>query len=314
MTVLDYAIRLGRLLRTTEEGIELLTLKADIEKKYNTNCIFSEYENFAEKETSRYYFYSWDMAYQTFLGVLEDEQMEHRELFLPTAKLISSDDTIKAFSQSANSFGHIFEKLVAIIISGGKCDTIIPNTWKYKVKTAISDVQVAVSRTLLPKAIATFYQNNQSLNNNTATQKYLTEREEKNWLPFSQEALKMIADNPNVCQEEKMLYEKLYLIMEVVKKGIFYGFWEMINEVSEEELITYDKLNSPPLQEVSFVHRNNSSSFFGKGWLYKIQINGNPIFFMAHQKNVHFGGNNNSTTVSGIVYPTDDRGLFEKLK
>ena len=149
--------------------------------------------------------------------------------------------------------------------------------------------------------------------NNAASQKYLKEREEKKLLPFSQEALKMIADAYDVCQEEKMLYEKMYLIMEVVKKGVFYGFWEMINEISEDELIKYDELNSSPLQEVSFVHKNNYSSFFGRGWLYKVQLNSKYIFFLAHQKSVNFGGDNDSSTVSGIVYPAEDKGLFEKV-
>ena len=313
MTVLDCAMRLGRLLRKTEEGSALLALKSSIEEKYDTNDDFSEYERFAEKSTSRYYFYSWDMAYQTFLSVLEDEGMEHRESLLPTAELVSSDDKIDEFSKAAVSFGHVFEKLVAVIISGGKYDKIIPDTWKYKIRTAISDVQVAVERTLLPRTLVTFYQKNRNMLNNAASQKYLKEREEKKLLPFSQEALKMIADAYDVCQEEKMLYEKMYLIMEVVKKGVFYGFWEMINEISEDELIKYDELNSSPLQEVSFVHKNNYSSFFGRGWLYKVQLNSKYIFFLAHQKSVNFGGDNDSSTVFGIVYPAEDKGLFEKV-
>ncbi len=311
MTVLDCAIRLGGLLRTTEEGLALISLKTKMEEKHNANNDFGEYERFAEKETSKYYFYSWAMAYETFLGVLKNEKMEHREIFLPTANLVSTDVEIKEFSETAVSFGHIFEKLVSVIVSGGKYDSIIPNTWKYKIKTAISDVQVAVSRTLLPRTMAIFYQKNQNLLDNAATQKYLKARDEKELLPFSKEALKMMADASDVSQEEKLLYEKIYLIMEVVKKGVFYGFWEMINEVTEEELIKYDELNSSPLQEVSFIHKNNYSSFFGRGWLYKIQLKDKHIFFMAHQKSVHFGGGNDSSTVSGIVYPLDDRALFE---
>lgn len=122
MTVLDCAIRLGSLLRTTEEGLALISLKTKMEEKHNTNDAFGEYERFAEKETSKYYFFSWDMAYETFLGVLKNEEMEHRAIFLPTANLVSSDDEIKEFSKAAVSFGHIFEKLVVVIISGGKYD------------------------------------------------------------------------------------------------------------------------------------------------------------------------------------------------
>ena len=100
--------------------------------------------------------------------------------------------------------------------------------------------------------------------------------------------------------------------MEAVKKGVFYGFWETINEVSEEELIKCDGLDNTQLQEVSFVQKNNYSSFFGRGWLYRIQLSGKHVFFMAHRKHVSFGSNNDSSTISGIVYPADDKGLFEK--
>lgn len=313
MTVLEYAIQLGVLMGKTEEGMELIKLKSELEEKYNTNNEFKEYERFAEKDTSRYYFYSWDKAYKTYLHVADDEKLEHREIFLPTAKLLSSDPGINKFSQAAVSFGHIFERLVIVIISGGKFDTIIPNTWKYKIRNAISDVQVAVSRTRLPKTMAIFYQKNCNTLNNVATQKYLNERENKKILPFSQEAQKMMADASDMSQEEKMLYEKMFLIMEAVKKGIFYGFWSMINEIPEEELITYDGLEGSPLQEVSFIHKNNYSSFFGRGWLYRIQLQGKQIYFMAHQKKVHFGDGNDNSTVSGIVYPVDDKELFEKM-
>ena len=312
MTVLDCAIRLGALLRKTEEGSELIALKSSLEEKYNANDDFSEYERFAEKDTSRYYFYSWDNAYKTFLHVLDDEEFEHREIFLPTAKLISSDARINEYAQAAVTFGNIFENLVAVMISGGKYDTVIPSTWKYKIRNAISDVQVAVSRTLLPKTMGIFYQKNRNILNNAATQKYLNAREEKRLLPFAQEALKMMADASDVSEEEKLLYEKMYLIMEAVKNGVFYGFWQMINEISEEELIKCDGLDNTQLQEVSFVHKNNYSSFFGRGWLYRIQLKSKHVFFMAHYKSVNFGGNNDSSTVSGIVYPADDKGLFEK--
>ena len=312
MTVLDCAIRLGALLRKTEEGSELIALKSSLEEKYNANDAFSEFERFAEQDTSKYYFYSWDKAYKTFLYVLNDQEFEHRQIFLPTAELVSSDIEISEFSQAAVSFGHIFENLVTIIISGGKYETSIPTTWKYKVKNAISDVQIAVSRTLLPKTMAIFYHKNKNMLDNTATQKYLTEREDKNLLPFSQEALKMMSDASKISQAEKMLYEKMYLITEAVKKGVFYGFWGMINEISEDELINYSKLDGSPLQEVSFVHKNNYSSFWGRGWLYKIQLGGKKVFFMAHKKSVYFGDNNDNSTVSGIVYPEEDKGLFER--
>lgn len=52
MNVLDYSIRLGKLLRKTEEGRELFQLEMGIEEKYKDNEAFGQYEQFAEKKTS----------------------------------------------------------------------------------------------------------------------------------------------------------------------------------------------------------------------------------------------------------------------
>lgn len=254
------------------------------------------------------------MAYKTFLNVLTDDSIEHRKMFIPTAELISSDTKIKELALTAKSFGNIFEQLVAVSISGGEYEEIIPHSWKYKIRNAISDVQIAVERTLLMKAFAIFFQKHSDLLNNVATQKYLTEREEKKLLPFSEKAIIAMSEAKDVSEEEKILYEKMYLIMEVVKKGIFYGFWGMINEVREDELLTDAGLYGSPLHEVTFTYRNNIYSLLGEGWLYKIQLEDEHVFFMAHKKEVRFGKDNEKTTISGIVYPADDRGLFEKAE
>ena len=311
MNVLDYSIRLGKLLRKTEEGRELFQLEMGIEEKYKDNEAFGQYEQFAEKKTSQFYFYSWNMAYKTFVNVLTDDSIEHRDFFLPTAELISSDDEIKSFALTAVKFGSIFEQLVAVIISGGEYEKVIPESWTYKVKNAISDVQISVERTLLVKTIAVFYKKHQNLLNSSATQKYLLMREKEKLLPFSEKALEIISETEDVSEEEKLLYEKMYLIMEAVKKGIFYGFWGMTNEIQKEELLNADGLYSSPLHEVTFSHKNNYSSFWEAGWLYKIQLEKEHVYFMAHRKQVHLDPNNQTSTISGIVYPADDRGLFE---
>lgn len=314
MNVIDYSIKLGKLLRETEEGKKLFQLETNIEEKYKSDNAFQQYEQFVEKKTAQYYFYSWDMAYKTFLNLLTDDSIEHRKIFIPTAELISSDIKIKELALISNSFGDIFEQLVAVSISGGEYEEIIPDSWKYKVRNAISDVQIAVERILLMKTVAIFYQKHTDLLNNVATQKYLDKREEKKLLPFSEKALIAMSEAKDVSEEEKILYEKMYLIMEAVKKGIFYGFWGMVNEVRGDELLTDADLHGSPLHEATFSYRNNIYSFWGNRWLYKIQLKDEHVFFMAHKKEVHFGKDNAKTTISGIIYPTDDKGLFEKVE
>lgn len=312
MNVLEYSLNLGRLLRKTEEGTRLLKLKTSITEKYKGNNDFSEYMRYAEQKTSSLYFFAWDAAYNAFLSVLQDETMEHRVIFLPTATLVSSDESIKHLAKEAVDFGKVFEKLIAVIISGGKYENEIPSTWKYKIRTAISDVQIAVERTLLHRTIALFYQKNHNLLNNTATKRYLEKREGKKLLPFSEEARQEMANATGITEEEKMLYEKMYLVTEAVKKGVFYGFWGTVNEVASDELIEYESLQGSPLKEVSFVHSNNYSSFWGRGWLYKIQLDDQQVFFMAHKKSVQLEPGPGKSTVEGIIYPANDKRLFEE--
>lgn len=311
MNILDYSIRLGKLLRKTDEGRRLYQMKNNIEEKYHDKENYRQYEQFAEKKTSQFYFYSWDMAYRAFLNVLRDDTIEHRNLFMPTAELVASDEEISLFATTSADFGKIFEKLVANVISGGEFEKDIPSGWKFKVKNAISDVQIAVERTLLAKTIALYYQKNQGQINSVETQKYLSMREERKFLPFSKKALEAMSEAQAVSMKEKILYEKMYLIIEAVKKGIFYGFWGMINEINQEELLNNEELHESTLREVDFSHDNNYSSFFGTGWLYKIQLGKESIFFMAHKKKVHMDSCNQVTTVSGVIYPIDDKRLFE---
>ena len=98
-----------------------------------------------------------------------------------------------------------------------------------------------------------FIKKHTDLLNNVATQKYLDKREEKKLLPFSEKALIAMSEAKDVSEEEKILYEKMYLIMEAVKKGIFYGFWGMVNEVRGDELLTDADLHGSPLHEATFL-------------------------------------------------------------
>ena len=55
MNVLDYSIRLGKLLRKTEEGRELFQLEMGIEEKYKDNEAFGQYEQFGGCKNSCVY-------------------------------------------------------------------------------------------------------------------------------------------------------------------------------------------------------------------------------------------------------------------
>lgn len=311
MNVLDYSIKLGKRLAKTEEGQRLIQLEENIESEYKDNLSFRQYMNYAEQESSLLYFYAWDKAYKVFENVLHDDTIEHRALFLPTSHLIISDPHIKVYSQEAVSFGNLFEKIVSVCISDAEINQIIPASWKYKVKNAISNVQIAVERTLLMRSISAYHQKNPNFLDNPTTKKYLQERESKVVPPFSDTALQLMDAAPDVPEAEKILYEKMRLVMEVVKKGIFYGFWGIINEIYENELVEKESLLNAKIGDVEFIHINNLASIENKGWLYKIHLNDKYVYLLAHSKTVRFSQEDQTTTVTGIVYPSDDRGFFQ---
>lgn len=310
MNVLDYSVRLGKLLRKTEEGREILRLKTEIEENYKENSDFSQYNSYVEMKSSQYYFYSWDMAYHTFLNVLTDESIEHRDFFMGTAELISSDDDIRFLASQTVSFGHIFNEIVSIVVAGKDHAKNVPDQWKYKVKNAVSDVQIAVERTLLVRSMVSFYQKNNRSFDNEETQKYLSKRDGESILPFSDKAMKLMEASPELSNEEKILLEKLYLVMEVAKKGIFYGFFGVVNEIQGEEILGDMDFTDVLLKEVTFSHKNIDPSLLNHGWLYRIQLEKEYMYFMAHKKQVHL--DTGISEVSGIVYPADDRGMFER--
>lgn len=311
MNVVDYAIRLGKFLQKTEEGRKLIQFEAQIEEEFKGNDAFREYQRYAKENTSRYYFHAWDMAYRIFEHVLEDDSIEHRNMFIKTAELVSSDKDIKELASMAAAFGNIFEHLYASIVTGGDYEKAIPVTWKYKVKNAVADVQTAVERTLLIRELVLCYQRHPDLINNDSFKNYMDEREKSKILPFSNKAYEVMKEEKGLPNEVKLIFEGLFLISEAVKKGIFYGFWNMVNEIEEDELLDSDTLHGEPLREVTFSHKNNYSSFFGVGWLYGIQLGSEHVYFMAQNKKVEIGQKAERSTVTGIIYPINDRGLFE---
>lgn len=312
MNVLDYAIRVGTFFRKTEEGRALLEAKKSIEEKYITErAIFADYLQLVSEKETQFYFFAWQAAFNAFMSVIDDKEFEHRQLFLKTAELIKDDEDVKELIDNANKVGDIFNIVNSLCLTGEDIEIKVPKEWKYKIRNAISDVQLAVQRTLMASTIASYYGRSVNLINNKTTKMYLDEREIKQYLPFSSAALNCAGEYSDMPEEEKMLYEKMFLVREAISKGIFYGFWGKINELRLEDIIDGKELEQGALKEVVFSHVNSSFSF-GSSWLYKIWSEGGYSYLMAHKREVTImPQNEGKTTVTGIIYPTDDRRLFD---
>lgn len=311
MNVLDYSIRAGKLFRKTEEGRALLEAERIVREKYKSDSlVFSQYYQYVRNKETQFYFFAWEVAFNTFKSILDDEGFEHRQIFLKTAEVLNEDEDVKALIGKANEVGKIFTKLSASCLACGSVEKDVPEKWKFKMKNAISDVQLAVQRTLLAKNITSYYNKNMKILDNVVTKRYLDEREKKQYLPFSSEALNLASKYNDISEEEKMLYEKMFLIREAINKGFFYGFWGNINELKSEDIIDGTEFDQGVLKEIIFSHKNNVFSF-NSSWLYKIWNKEGYFYLLAHRKEVNFipaeGG---KSKVTGIIYPTDDRRLF----
>lgn len=312
MNIIEYALRLGKFLRKTPEGQELLNVQKSLEEQYKGNEDFLPFSQYIENQMSHYYFYAGDVAYKTFSEIINDTDMEHRELFLKTAELVKADEEIKRFADMAVEFGVIFEKIVSIIISGGDVKNAMRPNWKYKIKNAIDDVQIGVERTLFVKEVATFAQTHMEEFKSSEASEYNEKRENAMLLAYSDSAKELMKQYTGISDQYKIVIEDMHLLMDVVKKGIFYGFWDTLNIISEDDLIEFDSLTNTVLQEVTFKHKDFVSALVKKSWLYRIDLKDESFYFLAHKKVWHMDDDNQYSEISGLFYPIQDKEYFKK--
>jgi len=311
MNVLDYSIKVGRLLRKTNEGRKFIEIQNRIEEKYSKEVVYSLFTQLVNKQETKFYYAAWAMAYDTYIGIIEDETFENRNMFIRTAELVKKDEDFKKLADASRELENIFQIIASSSLSGQDIDQLLPKEWKFRIRDSISDIQLAVKRTLMGKHFALYNAKNRGFINTDAAKKYLDMREKCHFLPFTKEAISMIHDNKELPEEEKELYEKMYLIREAINKGIYYGFRGKINEINEEEISTeLSDIEGKFLQETTIAH-NNIKATVSDGWLYKIYHDNEYFYYMVHSKEVRFENGLGNATIIGVSYPKDDRRIFE---
>ena len=310
MNVIDYALRLGKFLRKTPEGKALLQKYDMLEERYKDNESWKQFGDFVERKNSRYYFYAWDVAYTSFAGVIDDVEMEHRNLFLKTAEIVTSDDDIKELAAMAVEFGNIFEEIVGLVVTGGNVKNVIRPNWKYKIENSIEDIRIAVQRTMFTQEIAKCAQKHKDEFKSEAASEYCDIREKEAFLAYSDDAREFMQQYPNISDDYKRVIENIYLVKEVVKKGIFYGFWDQLVVINEEDLMDASSLTISELKEVTFTHMDMVSVVINKGWLYRINLESGYIYFLANHKVWHMDHGEQHSEVKGIVYPDQDKDFY----
>lgn len=311
MNVIDYSIKVGKLLRETDEGKPFLDLLNEIEGAYCNTIAYSMFTQVVNDLEAKCYFSAWKEAYNRYLSILNDRTLEENQAFMNTAELLKNDDRFKELVDESLKLERVFQIVSLACMSGGDIATLAPKEWKFRLKDSISDIQLSVKRTLMGKYFGIYNLKKKNFLDNPVAKRYLDLREKNLSFPFSQEAYSIIYAEKELPGEEKELYEKMLLIREAISKGVFYGFREKINEINENEIIAVtDDIENRFLHEVTITHSNITATM-SDGWLYKIYQNDEYYYFFVYSKEVRIEKSIGNATIKGIAYPKDDRKIFE---
>lgn len=313
MNIIEYAIRLGKAIRKTPEGRELMDCYTLVLEKYNNeNHNFYQYRELVDHKSSYDHFFAWIIAYDIFEDLLEKPVEENTRMFLETAKLVVADPQIKKLADTAKIIGQITENISQVMITTKEISDIKELTLSSKVKNAVVDLQMAMQRTGVILFIIRKCQEKKDYFDMPEYSEYCKNREDSKLTPYSQEAYNFIYQNSKINDDYKECIERIMLLRYAMKKGIFEGFFGNVKNIRDSELIEFSDVEVDKIKEITFIHTNIVEELRNKKtWLYKIN-SGKLYYVLANQKEMHFCGVQEKVTVKGIIYPSEDVGFFEQ--
>lgn len=313
MNIIEASIRLGKALRKTDIGRQLINTYQIVSEKYKKeeNSDYSLFYQSVEKEACQYNFFAWTISYDKFSYVYENPDSENATLFLSTAKLVIADEDIKKLADEAMKLGEIVTKLLDFVLTNKREFNEFGNS--FKVKNAITDLMMTIQRTSLILYIASKLS---TVIYNQRFAEYETERRNKKFLPFSNEAMKFIAEHIETDELIKDGIERIIFLQYVISKGIFEGFWDIVSEINENEITKSNLEFKEKITEVEFCHNNIFIEIIHReSWLYKLIYSDRTIYVLANEKSLCLANKNDKdkevATISGIVYPEEDVKFFE---
>lgn len=313
MNIIEYAIRLGKAIRKTPEGRELMDCYTLVLEKYNNaNHNFYHFSELVGHKSSYNHFFAWIMAYDTFEDLLEKPVEENTRMFLETAKMVVADPQIKKLADKAKIIGQITENISQVMITSKAITEIKELTISSKVKNAIVDLQMAMQRTGVLLYIIRKCQEKKDYFDMPEYSEYCKNREDSKLSPYSQEAYNFINQNTEINDDYKECIERTMLLSYAMKKGIFEGFFGIVKNIRECELKEFSDVEDDRIKDITFIHTNIVEELKNKkSWIYK--INSSKLYYvLANQKEMHFSSDQEKVTVKGIIYPSEDVGFFEQ--
>lgn len=313
MNIIEASIRLGKAIRKTDIGRQLLNTYQLVSEKYRNeeNGDYSLFNQSVEKEACQYNFFAWIISYDKFSYINENPDSENANLFLNTAKLVLADEDVKKLADEAMKMGEIVTKLLDFVLTNNREFNGFGNS--FKVKNAITDLMMSIQRTSLILYIASKLR---TVIENQKFVEYETERRNKKFLPFSNEAMKFIAENIETDELIKDGIERIVFLQYVISKGIFEGFWDIVSEIQENEITKSNLEFNGKITDVEFCHNNIFIELIHReSWLYKLIYSDRNVYVLANKKSICFVNKDDKdkevATISGIAYPEEDVKFFE---
>ena len=314
MNILDYSILLGRALNKSNAGKKIKEVYHELSNKYNdeksaTKKMYQNYNHCVENECSRNHFYGWNIAYEKFLNYLEKNIQNKDNSFVDTAKLLKENEEFKNMADISKQMGAIVELIFDSVLRAKYDEECILELFKvFKVKNAIKDLQIAIERS----GIKMYMINNASLLADSDSTQYERIARENNYIPYmGRRKPEMFASGLNSFTID--LIDRILFIKYMVLLGVFNGFWNITIELSVEDILE-EKINSNDVISKGFIsHKRIENELINpEAWLYKIIDNADFYYFLANERNLNFGENQGKCDVSGLIYPKEDIGLYEK--
>ncbi|SDB25993.1 hypothetical protein SAMN02910298_01318 [Pseudobutyrivibrio sp. YE44] len=310
MNVLEYSIKVGKEFRKTDEGRKLLDIVNHVEEKYRGDFQYGVYKQYVESKVNRFYFSSYRVIYQTLLNVLNEDDNPEKDFLVNIANMVREDDLFTELVNASDEVSRLFDIVAHGCLVGEDISDKIPKNWKFRITNSISNVKLAVDRTLMKKSFSLYNNTNRGFLYKEKAKEYFDFREKNRVLPFSKESIAIMNNFTELSDEEKMLYEKMFLVREAINQGIFFGFYGRIHEISEKDFLHEIALEKSQLKEIALVS-SDIRTMGDEAWLYKVYCGDEHLYYMAHSKQLKGNSVDNKATILGIVYPKDDRRLFE---
>ena len=312
MNIIEYSFRLGYVLNKTDLGKEIKKEFHSLEENYN-NCSATKKEHYqlfnryVEDICSKHHFFGWKMAYENIINYPRTTHYENEDKgLLVMAEQIKEDEQYRLMSEAGARMGEIVNNIImAIFTSNHENMDIIQIKKIAKVKNAIMDLQMSVERSGIKR-----YLIEKTRENSIIDEKYEAILGTKDYIPYLVDRPQQLETGDNIYYE---MADRLAFTQYMISLGIFEGFWGIVKELTNDDIIDGRILQLKGMRKGEFTHGKVVGELIKReSWIYKIYNNDQTIYFIANARTISFSKKECNCKIQGVFYPEEDIGMFLK--